>query len=650
MGDACCAGPEPCADDDARETSGSFWLTEGVRPSVGAGVLLLLALATHFADLDTASLVAVWGALLLGGSTFVPGAVRAAAKGRLGVGALMTIAAVGAVALGEVRDAAMLAFLFSISEGLESFTLSRTRAGLRSLLDLVPDEVTVLDPGGPASGRRIAAAEVRKGQVILIRPGERAATDGTVRAGSSTLDLSVVTGESAPVVVSVGEPVPAGAINLDGALDVKVTRPATDSTLTDVVRLVEDAQQRKGATQRLADRVAAPLVPGVLGVAALVAAIGSVWGDPSVWIERALVVLVAASPCALAIAVPVTVVAAVGSATRHGVLIKGGAALEELGRIRTVALDKTGTLTRNRPIVSDVTAGPGTTTLEVLRLAAAVESRSDHPLARATAAASPDGPTADGVVDAAGSGVSGSVSGHHVRVGRPGFIDPGPLASAVAAYQGGGATAVLVERDGAPIGAIAVRDEIRAEAADIVRPLDRMGIATVMITGDHQVTADAVADEVGIDTVRAGLLPADKARIIGGLAGPVAMVGDGVNDAPALATAAVGVAMGAHGSDVAIEAADVALMGDDLHGLATVLAHARRSRRIMLWNVGLSIALIGLLAPLALFGVLGLTAVVAIHEAAEVVVIANGVRAGRFPRRRSRPVESPFGVTLQTAH
>ena len=395
--------------------------------------------------------------------------------------------------------------------------------------------------------------------------------------------------------------------------------------------IVEAEQSRKGTGQRLADRIARPLVPGVLAAAALIAVAGSLWGDPLVWIERALVVLVAASPCALAISVPVTVVSAIGAATRKGALVKGGAALEALGRIRTVAVDKTGTLTRNHPTVVEVAATAGHTRHQVLTAAAAVEARSEHPLAAAILAeASPDTVATD-VVATPGAGLTGDLSGHTVRLGRPGWITAGPLEADVARMQRYGATAVLVERAAQVLGVIAVRDEPRPEAATVVTHLRTAGYAVVMLTGDNPTTAHAVAAEAGITTVHAELRPEDKARILGHLRaqGPVAMVGDGVNDAPALAAADVGVAMGAMGTDVAIETADVALMGHDLHHLPQMLAHARRSKIIMWQSLGLSLAIITLLMPLALFGILGLAAVVLVHELAEVLVIANGIRAAR---------------------
>jgi cation-transporting ATPase G len=652
MGDACC-GSDPVLTEESEEAGpvDTRWSqADGLRRAAVAGGLLAISFLLGIADADAAATALIWGSLLVGASTFVPDAVRSAARGRLGVGALMTIAAVGAVALGEATDAAALAFLFSISEGLESFAMARTRAGLRSLLRLVPDQVTVLDVGDTSVQRNVASAELLPGDVMLVRPGERAATDGIVRSGSSMLDLSVVTGESAPVLVEPGGDVPAGAINVDGALDVEVTRRTADSTLAAVVRLVEAAQQQKGATQRLADRIAAPLVPGVLVVASFIATVGSLLGDPSVWIERALVVLVAASPCALAIAVPVTVIAAIGSATRHGILIKGGAALEQLGRTRTVAIDKTGTLTANKPIVTQVQTIDHVDPADAVNWAAALEARADHPLGDAIVASATDVLLATEVTNDAGSGVSGLVDGHSIRVGRPGFITPGTLGDAVRQAQGSGATAVLVERDGRAVALISVRDEVRAEAAAVVRELQsEQGQHVVMLTGDHLVTAQAVGAAVGVDDVRAGLLPADKATIVASLRGPVAMVGDGVNDAPALARASVGIAMGARGSDVAIDTADVALMGDDLYGLAAAISHARRSRRIMLVNVGIAIALIGALAPLALFGVLGLTAVVAIHEATEVVVILNGVRAGRFTRTAGNPRAASADTALEVS-
>src|SRR5690606_36695951 len=390
--------------------------------------------------------------------------------------------------------------------------------------------------------------------------------------------------------------------------------------------------------------------PGVMIVAALIAATGSLFGDPLIWIERALVVLVAASPCALAISVPVTVVAAIGAASKHGTLVKGGAALEAMGRVKTVALDKTGTLTRNRPAVIETLPAPGHTREQVLAVAAALEERSEHPLAAAILAAAPAPERAADVEAVTGAGLTGTLGGRGVRLGRPGWIEAGPLAEDVARMQHAGATAVLVEDDGVLLGAIAVRDELRPEAREVVASLRGAGYRVAMLTGDNHATAAALATEAGIDPgdVHAELRPEDKSRIVGQLRspGPVAMVGDGVNDAPAPATADLSVAMGAMGTDVAIETADVALMGEDLRHLPHVLAHARRSRVIMWQNVGLSLAITIGLMPLALFGVLGRAAVVVMHEVVEAVVIGNGIRAGRIRALRIGPAHSPQSLEL----
>ena len=630
MSDACgCGNDEPRGADELEGQPERLWQITELQFAALSGVFLLAAVIAGFLDAPepvVSALEAV--ALLAGAYTFVPSTLKRLAKGKIGVGTLMTIAAVGAVILGEVGEAAMLAFLFSISEGLEEYSLARTRRGLRALLSLVPDEATVLRDGGEEV---VAAAALRVGDRMLVKPGERVATDGIVGHGRTALDVSAITGESVPVEVGHGDEVFAGSINGTGVLEVEVSTTAEDNSLARIVRIVEAEQSRKGASQRLADRIAKPLVPGIMIAAGLIGGIGSLLGDPATWIERALVVLVAASPCALAISVPVTVVAAIGAASKLGALVKGGAALEGLGRIRGVALDKTGTLTANRPAVIDVATTGGATRAQVLDVAAALEARSQHPLAAAILAAVDDVTPATDVEAVTGAGLTGRRDGHTLRLGRPGWLDPGALAGEVARMQQAGATAVLLEDDGQVIGAIAVRDALRPEAAEVVAQLRRDGYHVAMLTGDNQATAAALARDVGIDAVHAELRPEDKARLIEELRAqrPTAMVGDGVNDAPALATADLAIAMGAMGTDVAIETADVALMGEDLRHLPQAFSHARRARRIMLQNVGLSLGLIMALVPLALFGVLGLAAVVLVHELAEIVVIANGVRAGR---------------------
>ena len=572
MSDACgCGHDEPRVEGEEEHGPEKWWQVTEIRAAAAAGVLLIAALIVGLTGgPDALGLGLEVGALLIAGYTFVPSTLARLVKGKIGVGTLMTIAAVGAVLLGEVGEAAMLAFLFAISEGLEEYAVTRTRRGLRALLSLVPATATVLRGGREET---VPPSELQLGELMVVKPGERIATDGVIRTGRTALDTSAITGESVPVEAGPGDDVFAGSINGTGVLEVEVTADAQDNSLAKIVRIVEAEQSRKGEAQRLADKIAKPLVPGVMIVAAVIAAVGSVLGDPLVWIERALVVLVAASPCALAIAIPVTVVAAIGAASKLGVLVKGGGALEALGRIRTVALDKTGTLTRNQPAVIDVATANGTSREDVLAVAAALEARSEHPLARAILAAVDDYEPADDVDAVTGAGLTGFIDGVPVRLGRPGWIDPGPLAGDIERMQHAGATAVLIERAGTVIGAVAVRDELRPEAREVVAGLRRGGYTVAMLTGDNERTAQALAADVGIDDVHADLRPEDKARIVETLRAsrPTAMVGDGVNDAPALATADLGIAMGAMGSDVAIETADVALMGEDLQHLPPAL-------------------------------------------------------------------------------
>lgn len=648
MGDACCgvSSSVRAGDADASEDHDGHWRFVA---ALVAAVAWIVGTVLEFADGESA-FAAFSVAIVAGGATFAPGAVRGVVRGRLGVGLLMTIALAGAVVLDQFGEAASLAFLFSISEALEEWAVTRSRRGLRAVLSLVPDTTRVRRGD---STIEIASHELVVGDRIVLRAGERLCTDGIVIEGTSSIDVSAVTGESMPAEVEAGSVVFAGSINGGGLLEVEATAPTAESTLARVARAVEEAQDRKGRAQRLADRIARPLVPGILIVAAAVAIFGSLLGSPTEWIERSLVVLVAASPCAFAIAVPVTVFSAIGAATQAGLVIKGGAALEALGAVRVVALDKTGTLTRNRPTVTDVhTTATGVDRSTALSYAAALEASSDHPLARAITSAADAVGSASEVHTVPGHGISGIVDGHSVRVGKPGFIDPAGLAGDVTRLQAGGATAVLVEVDGHTIAVIGVRDELRPEAADVVAALHRRGVRVAMLTGDNTAAAMALAAQAGIDDVRAELLPADKACAVEQLArhGGVAMVGDGINDAPALASAQVGIAMGAAGSDIAIEAADIAIMGDRLTHLPDVLDHAIRTRRIMMQNLVLSGLIIASLIPIAAFGVLGLGAVVATHEVAEIAVIANGLRARRHLTQSVRNTEAQGTAPPETVH
>lgn len=655
----------------AEDTDRPWWRDRSLLIPVSAGILLLSGLLVSWladgAGADALAPALFWASLLAGTSQFAPGALRGLLRhGRLGIGLLMTISATGAVILGHVEEAAALAFLYSIVEALEDRAMDKAHSGLRSLLSLIPTTATVLvsdqthEPVHEPEHNTpraidVEASTLQPGQLLLVAAGQRLATDGIVRSGAANLDVSAITGESMPVRVGPGDEVLAGSIVVDSTLQVEATAAGTDNSLTTVVSLVENANEKKGQRARIADHLARPLVPGVLVLALAVSLVGSIFGDPAMWIERALVVLVAASPCALAISVPVTVVSAIGAASRMGVIIKSGAAFEQLSTINQIAVDKTGTLTQNRTAVTDIVATDASSPEAVLQLAAALESHSTHPLAAAithaahaeraehTAHAERTGRTrragqsdetelgaASKITEHAGSGISGIIDGTLVAVGNPRWLDPGPLQSQVTELESAGKTVIIVQRAKKTIGAVALHDELRAEAPDVVQHLADDGYGITMLTGDNVRTAKAVGATAGICDVRAGLSPRDKAAAVAELARQrrVAMLGDGINDAPALAAADVGIAMGATGSDVAVESADAALGSDNLTLLPRALRHARRGRAIINQNIALSLAIITVLLPLALSGVLGLDAVVLIHEVAEVFVILNGLRAG----------------------
>ena len=627
MSAECCDHDDNHADKESKAVI-KFWQVRELQLAGLAAVLWVVAFVlerTGSAEYISISLALL--ATAIAGWTFIPASIKKLRKLKIGVGTLMTIATFGAIALGKFEEAAMLTILFSISEGLEEFSLTKAQQSLKALLSLMP-ETAIVRRG--KTEVEVPASEVKRGDIFIVKPGAKVPTDGMVIDGKSAVNMAAITGESVAVEIATDGEVFAGSVNGNGALEVRATATTANNSLARVVKIVEDAQKQKGDQQRLADKIAQPLVPGIIVVSLLIAVIGSLLGDPATWIERALVVLVAASPCALAIAVPITVVSAIGAASKFGVIIKGGAALEALGKIKTVALDKTGTLTQNKPVVIK-TVTNGAKEADVLRLAAALEARSEHPLAAAILAASPNPPAAKNVAAVTGAGITGVVDGQKVRLGRPGWIDAGKLEQDVVALQQEGATTVLVEQGGKVIGAIAVRDELRPESGDVVEQLISSGRRVVMLTGDNTVTGTAIARTAGISDVRADLRPEDKAKIITELEtkNRTAMVGDGVNDAPALATSSVGIAMGAMGTDVAIETADVALMGQDLRALPTALNHASRARTAMMQNIGFSLVIIAALLPLSLFGVLGLAAVVAVHEVAEVVVILNGLRMAK---------------------
>ncbi|HKP75722.1 MAG TPA: heavy metal translocating P-type ATPase [Longimicrobiaceae bacterium] len=556
---------------------------------------------------------------------------------------LMLLAAAGAAALGAWAEGAFLLFLFSLAHALEHAAMDRARGAIRALAQLAPARARVLRDGGEVE---VPVEEVQVGETVVVRPAERIAVDGEVRSGRSVVNQAPITGESVPVEKAVGDEVFAGTVNGDGALEVTTVRAAGDRTLDRVVKLVEEAQTQKAPTQTFTDRFERVFVPAVLVADVLLILLPPLLGLASFHTSfyRAMALLVAASPCALALGTPAAVLAGIAQAARRGVLIKGGAHLENLGRVRALALDKTGTLTVGEPEVTDVVPAEGVSEEELLRIAGAVERRSQHPLARAVVrraeSARLELPEAGELQSVTARGVRSTVDGTAVEIGSlrlwtdAGVEVPGEIQEATRRLQDAGRSIIAVRHGERWLGTLGVADRPREGAREVLDRLRRLGLGPlVMLTGDNRQVGDAVGREVGVDEVRAELLPEDKLTLIRELLarhGRVAMVGDGVNDAPALATATVGIAMGGAGTAVALETADVALMGDDLARLPYAIGLSRQARRVIRQNLVVSLGVIVVLVVATVSGISGIGPAVVVHEGSTLVVIANALRLLAF--------------------
>jgi Cd2+/Zn2+-exporting ATPase len=579
-------------------------------------------------------------AYLAGGYDVARAALPALFRGKFDIDLLMIAAAAGAALLGEWAEGAFLLFLFSLGHAGEHYAMDRARNAVGVLGKLMPR--TAFTKRGDRL-EEVPVEQLAVSEIVVVKPGERVPVDGVITAGESSIDQSAITGESVPVSRKPGDEVFAGTINQDNALDVRMTRLARDNTLARVMQLVAQAQEQKSPTQRFTETFARRFVPAVLAFTAIVIVLPPLVFDWtwSASFYRGMLVLVAASPCALAIGTPAAVLAGIAQAARRGVLIKGGVHLENLGRLNTVALDKTGTLTTGHFAVTQVIGFDDTKEDEVLRIAAAVEEQSSHPLAAAIVKTARERkitfPSASNIENLAGKGIQAHVEDTEVLVGalRAFADDPAakgvqPFGETVAKLETEGQTTVIVRRAGKFIGVIALADEPRPLAEAVMKRLRAQGIKRlVMLTGDNKSVAHRVAEKVGITEVRAELLPGQKLTVVREMEqdrGVIAMIGDGVNDAPALAAATVGVAMGAGGTAVALETADVVLMGDDLGKLSFAIGLSRASARIIRQNLVIALGVIVLLVIAALTGAIALSVAVVVHEGSTIVVVLNALR------------------------
>jgi Cd2+/Zn2+-exporting ATPase len=594
------------------------------RVGASPGLLLAVNVATYF----------------FGGVYAVRAIVESLRERTIEVDLLMVLAALGAAYVDAWTEGAILLFLFSLSNVLQGYAMERTRRAISALLDLRPDTVTVRRGEALAE---LPVEEVQVGDVVALRPGDRVPLDGTILRGSGSFDESALTGESMPVQKGAGSAVLAGTLNQSGALDVTVTKPASESTLARIIDMVSEAQSRKARTQSFLDRFEQWYAMGVIAAVALFillvpVATGAPFADV---FYRGMVLLTVASPCALVISVPAALLSAIANGARRGVLFKGGAHLEELSRIKVIAFDKTGTLTYGRPEVTDLVPAPGATTDELLAAVARAERQSEHPIARAILAYAQERGVTPGEPEQfeaiTGMGVRATWDGEETFVGSARLMEhsgrpaPAALLDELERLSAEGRGTVLLARRGERwLGLISVMDREREDAARRIAALRAAGIErVVMLTGDNARVAEAMGRRLGVDEVHAGLLPEDKLRLVGELGrryGPVAMVGDGVNDAPALAAAASGIAMGAAGTDAALETADIVLMSDDLGAIGYAVGLSKRTQRVVWQNIGFALAVVVVLAIATLTVGVPLPLGVVGHEGSTILVVLNGLR------------------------
>ncbi|QDS94293.1 putative cadmium-transporting ATPase [Roseimaritima multifibrata] len=610
-----------------------------------SGLMILVGLVLElvvWADAEQTPLLAIGFylfAVLSGLVLVLPKAWRSLSALRPDMNLLMSVAVVGAMLIGEWFEAATVAFLFSLSLLLESWSIGRARRAISALMDLTPLIAHLRSEDGTV--KDVDPATVAVGSVLMVRSGEKIPLDGHVIQGASAIDQSPITGESMPVEKTVDDKVFAGTINGDGLLTIETEKAAEDTTLARIIKMVDSASSNRAPSERWVEKFASIYTPVVMATAFAILVIPPLLfaGEWSEWLYRALVLLVIACPCALVISTPVSVVAALASAARHGVLIKGGGFVEVPASLRAVAMDKTGTLTHGQPKVMDVIPMGGHDSAKLLSLAGALEANSNHPLARAIVAEAESRglkfDAADDLATIPGKGVAGTIEGEEYWLGSPRFLESHDLdntdvRSHLETMQMKGRSVVLVGTGEHVCGILSLADTVRDETIEAIRSLHAVGIEhVVMLTGDNLGTANAIAAEAGIDEVHAELLPEDKVAAVEQLVaqyGQVAMIGDGVNDAPALARSSLGIAMGAAGTDAAIEIADVALMSDDLSKLPWLVQHSRRTLRIIRQNIGFSLGIKLLFVILTFFGFSSLWAAIAADMGTSFLVIANGLR------------------------
>jgi len=588
--------------------------------------------------LSSVTITICFGLSLVAGGWFgSKAAIEALRQRKLSMDTLMLLAAGAAVLIGEPFEGAMLLFLFSLSNALQRLATARSRNAIGSLLELRPENATVLAEGGE---KQVRIAEVEPGNVIVVRPGDVVPLDGTIIDGEGSLDESSLTGESVPVDRRQGDLILAGAVNSTGKLEVQVNRAASETALARMIDLVEEAQGEKAQTQRLIDRIEQPYALGVILVTLLSIPLFLLREPLSEAVYRSMTLMVAASPCALVLSTPTAILSAIAVAARRGILFKGGVFVEQASRIRCIAFDKTGTLTEGRARLTDIHPLGGAEEDEILRLAAAAQEGSEHHLAKATLQAAKEHrlelPEASDFIATVGRGIEAKAQGQTIRMGNTDFFTDlgGPLneptLEVLKYYQDQAKTATLVTIDSKPAAVLAFADTLRPNTKKTIRGLRAAGVETVvMLTGDNESVAQAIATEAGIDDVRSGLLPAAKVDALRRLQkryGPVAMVGDGVNDAPALATADLGIAMGAAGTDVALENADLVLMSEDLGRLPFAIELSRKARQTLRTNLTLAFAAIIIMVGLILTVGVSLPVAVVVHEGSTVLVGLNGLR------------------------